>query len=90
MKFKVERNFLVRTEEVIELVPNNFLHCATIEELFEEVEEQIESMCKHPTAYGLQSSEEIGVRYYDNWFSEDNGKSFFIEWQKLKELPQEL
>ena len=33
MKFKIENNWLLRTEEDIELNPKDFVHCATIEEL---------------------------------------------------------
>ena len=84
-KFNVERNFLVRTLEEIELNPEDFLHCASIDELHNEIEDYIDKYIKHPKHSGLVESEELGVRYYDTTF----GK-FFDEWQKLKGLPQEL
>lgn len=92
MKFKIERNFLVRTEEYIDLNPKDFLYCANIEELISEVEDFINKNCEHPKAQGDQSllySEEIGMKYYDTWF-EQNENSFYLEWQELKGLPQEL
>ena len=89
MRFKVERTFLVKSEEELELSPRNYLHCATIEELNECVEETINSFCEHPKVHGLQESEEIGMRYWNNWFEHDE-QSFYQEWQKLKGLPQEL
>lgn len=90
MKFKVERNFLVRTYEEIEMNPEKFLHCSTIEELSDELEEYIYNASEHPSHPGFQNSEEIGVRYWDSWFENDNDKSFYSEWQRLKGLPQEL
>ena len=33
MKFKIENNWLLRTEEDMELNPKDFVHCANIEEL---------------------------------------------------------
>ena len=39
MKFKIEANYLIKTEKDIELNPKKFLHCATIEELTSEVEQ---------------------------------------------------
>ena len=90
MKFKVERNFLVRTEETIELNPKDFLYCANIEELNDEIQTKLWDCVEHPKIKGFQSSEEIGVRFWDNWFNEENDKSFYSEWQKLKGLPQEL
>lgn len=89
MKFKVERTFLVRSEDEIELDPKDFLHCATIEELNEEIDYEIWNRCEHPVVKGLQESEEIGVRYWDMWFN-NNDNSFYVEWQKLKGLPEEL
>lgn len=91
MKFKVERNFLVRTEETIDLDPKDFLHCANIMELNDEIEDYISDRCEHPKHPGFQDSEEIGCRYYDNWpFNALNTKSFYLEWQKLKNLPEEF
>lgn len=89
MKFKIERTFLVRTEEFIEFDPKDFLHCATIEELNNEIEDKIDNSCEHPNVKGLQLSEEIGLRYYD-YYPFDGTKSFYQEWQRLKGLPQEL
>ena len=91
MKFRVERNFLVKTEEFIELNPKDFIHCANILELNDEIEDYISNKCEHPNHPGFQSSEEIGCRYYENWpFETIDIKSFYLEWQKLKGLPQEL
>ena len=89
MKFRIERNFLVRTEEYIELNPKDFLHCANIEELNTEVEEYINGLCEHPKHPSLIYSEEIGCRFYDHWF-ENNEESFYTKWQELKGLPQQL
>lgn len=90
MKFKVERTFIVKSEELIELDPKDFIHCANIEELVEEIEDEL-SKCEHPKINGFQSSEQIGCYYYDNYPFEPIGtKSFYTEWQKLKGLPEEL
>ena len=89
MKFKVERNFLVRTYEEVDLNPENFLHCANIQELCDEVEDYINIICEHPTHPGFEESEQLGVHFQDAHY-ESNLKSFYIEWQKLKGLPQEL
>jgi len=83
MKFLVERNFLVRTYEEVDLNPKDFLHCADIAELYDEVEEAIQD-CEHPTHPNRESSEQLGVNFWDN------SLSFYKEWQKLKGLPQEL
>ena len=85
MKFRVERNFLVRTCEKIELNPEDFLHCSSIDELHNEIEDYINEYVKHPTHPGFEESEELGMRYYDTTL----GK-FFDEWQRLKGLPKEL
>lgn len=91
MRFKVERNFLVKTYEEIELDPKKFLHCSTIEELNDEIEDFIScSNSDHPTHPGFQCSEELGMRFWDSWFENDNDKSFYVEWQRLKGLPAEL
>lgn len=89
MKFKVERTFLVRTYEEIDLSPKNFLHCSNIEELNNEVEDKINNLTNHPTHPNFESSEQLGVNFWNSWFDEDE-KSFYLEWQKLKGLPQEL
>ena len=83
MKFKIERNFLVRTYEEIELDPETFISCGDIEELTNEIEDCI-NICEHPTHPNLESSEQLGV-----YFS-DKSSSFYKEWQRLKGLPQEL
>jgi len=85
MKFIVERNFLVKTEEVLDLNPKDFLHCANIMELNDEINDYISNKCEHPTHPGFQDSEEIGCRYFEQW-----PFSFYLEWQKLKGLPEEL
>ena len=89
MKFKVERTFLVRTFEEIDLDPKNFLHCSNIEELNNEVEDKINTLANHPTCPNFESSEQIGINFWNSWFDGDE-KSFYLEWQKLKGLPQEL
>ena len=89
MKFSVERTFLVRTYEEVELNPKNFIHCATIEELNNEIEDYINRYSEHPTHPGFQNSEEIGTTFWDNWFN-DCSESFYIKWQELKGLPTEL
>lgn len=95
MKFKVESNYLIRTESIIELDPKDFLHCATIEELHDEIEEKFydktvpDFISKHSDS-DIMYQEHLGLRYYDTWFETNNGESFFKEWQRLKGLPQEL
>ena len=89
MKFRVERNFLVRTEEYIEINPEDFLHCANIEELNNEVEEYVNDLCEHPKHPNLIYSEEVGCRFHDYYF-ENNEESFYTKWQELKGLPQQL
>ena len=39
MKFKVDRVFLVKTHEEIDINPKNFLYCANIEELNNEIDD---------------------------------------------------
>ena len=51
MKFKIENNWLLNTEEDMELNPKDFVHCATIEELNTEIEDYIHNYMKSPT-YG--------------------------------------
>lgn len=87
MKFEVERNFLVRTYEEIDLDPKNFLHCATIEEINLELEDYFYSICKHPTHPHLVESEELGMRFSNTCYVDN---SFYSEWQRLKGLPKEL
>lgn len=90
MKFKVERNFLVRTyDEEIEIKPEDFLHCATIEELVDEVEDFINDKIVYPTHPNLGSAEELGHRFW-TFLNDSNTESFYDEWQKLKNLPEEL
>ena len=48
MKFKVENNWLVRTEEDIELNPKDFVHCSTIEELNDEIHDYIHNKMQFP------------------------------------------
>ena len=91
MKFKIERNFLVKTGEYLDLNPKDFLHCATIAELHDEIDDKVSELCTHPTHPNLIYSEELGCRYYDNWpFETIDTKSFYDEWQRLKGLPKEL
>lgn len=88
-KFVVQRNFLVRTEETLDIDPKDFLHCANIEELVTELDDYIEDKCEHPNHLYRQSSEELTCNYY-NQFWDENSNAFFVEWQKLKGLPAEL
>ena len=90
MKFTVERTFIVRTTENIDLDPKDFLQCANIDELIEEIEDCIYSCTVHPTHPGFESSEEVGTQYWNDWYNEQERKSFYVEWQKLKGLPEEL
>ena len=90
MKFKVERNFLVKTDEFIELDPKDFLHCADISELNDEIEDYISSKCEHPTHPNMIYSEELGCRYYDFYWNSKNEESFYSKWQELKGLPKQL
>lgn len=95
MRFKVEANYLIRTENIIEVDPYDFLHCATIEELHDEIEvlfydNTIPDFISKNSYTDVVYQENLGIRYYDTWFETDDGKNFFKEWQKLKGLPQEL
>lgn len=87
MKFKIENNWLLRTEEDMELNPKDFVHCATIEELNDEIKDYIHRHMKYPNMekdYVLYE-EALGTEYWDTTYGE-----FMLEWQKLKGLPQEL
>lgn len=84
MIFNVERTFLVKTREEVNLEPKDFLHCATIEELTDEVEDAVYNKTEHPTHPGFEISEEIGTRFWDSTYS------FYNKWQELKGLPQNL
>lgn len=87
MKFKVENNWLIRTEEYIELDPKNFLHCSNIQELNDEVEDYIHQYMKFPNMEEkyIIYEECLGTDFWDTTYGE-----FMLEWQKLKGLPQEL
>lgn len=88
MKFKVESNWLLRTEEFIELDPKNFLYCANIDELNSSIEDYINDNMKYPDSLNkdyVQDMECLGVNFWDTTY----GK-FMSEWQKLKGLPEEF
>lgn len=87
MKFRIENNWLLRTEEDIELNPKDFVHCATIEELNSEMEDYIHDHMKFPSMEKnyVIFEEVLGTRFWDTTYGE-----FMLEWQKLKGLPQEL
>lgn len=93
MKFKVENNWLLKTEEFIEVKPEDFLWCATIEELHDAVEDYINDMMTFPKMEKdyVMYEECLGTRYYDTWpFEDSKSKSFYQEWQRLKKLPENL
>ena len=87
MKFRIENNWLVRTEEDMELDPKDFVHCATIEELNGEIKDYIHKYMKYPNMEGgyCLYEESLGTEYWDTTYGQ-----FMLEWQKLKGLPQEL
>ena len=87
MKFKVENNWLVRTEEDIELDPKDFLHCSNIEELNDEIYDYIHNRMQFPEMKKgfVMYEEALGTNFWDTTFGE-----FMLEWQKLKGLPTEL
>ena len=87
MKFKVENNWLVRTEEDIELDPKDFLHCSNIEELNDEIYDYIHNRMQFPEMKKgfVMYEEALGTNFWDTTFGE-----FMLEWQKLKGLPAEL
>ena len=87
MKFRIENNWLLRTEEDIELNPKDFVHCATIEELNDEIEDYIHKYMKYPNMENGYCfyEESLGTEYWDTTYGQ-----FMLEWQKLKGLPQEL
>lgn len=87
MKFRIENNWLLQTEEEIELNPKNFLHCSNIEELNDEICDFINDHIKFPNmekGYCLYQ-QCLGTRYWDTTYGD-----FMKEWQKLKGLPEEL
>lgn len=88
-KFTVKRNFLVRTRETIELNPKDFIHCASIEELNNEVADYISNNIEHPNHPYREDSECLGETYFNNYWMDDS-LEFYSEWQKLKGLPAEL
>ena len=90
MKFNINTNFLVRQETELEINPEHFLYCATIEELRDELDSYIHDHISHPTCEGVWSSELLGVEYNHLWWVNDEEESFFVKWQKLKGLPKEL
>ena len=87
MKFRIENNWLLRTEEDIELNPKDFVHCATIEELNSEIEDYIHDRMNFPSMEKnyVMYEEVLGTRFWDTTYGD-----FMLEWQKLKGLPQEL
>ena len=48
MKFKVENNWLLKTEEDIELNPKDFVYCTNIEELNDEIKDYIHQHMAFP------------------------------------------
>ena len=87
MKFKIENNWLVKTEENIELDPKNFLHCSNIEELNDEIKDYIHQYMSFPNMKNntIVYEECLGTDFWDTTYGE-----FMLEWQKLKGLPVEL
>ena len=87
MKFRDENNWLLKTEEDIELNPKDFIHCANIEELNTKIEDYINDRMKFPNMEKnyIVFEEVLGTRFWDTTYGE-----FMLEWQKLKGLPQEL
>lgn len=87
MKFKVENNWLIRTEEDIELDPERFLYCSNIEELNSEITEYIHQMMRFPEIEKDFSMYEecLGTNFWDTTYGE-----FMLKWQELKGLPVEL
>lgn len=86
MKFRIENNWLLKTEEEIEIDPKKFLYCSNVEELNSEIEDFIHAHMKFPNMEKDCCYEEcLGTRYWDTTYGE-----FMLEWQKLKGLPQEL
>ena len=87
MKFKIESNWLLRTEESIELNPEDFLYCATIEELNSEIHDKIHQEMKYPNMKEkyIVYEECLGTDYWDTTYGE-----FMLKWQRLKGLPLEL
>lgn len=87
MKFRIENNWLLRTEEDMELDPKDFTHCSTIEELNDEIKDRVHQYMKYPNmekGYCIYE-EALGTEYWDTTYGE-----FMLEWQKLKGLPEEL
>lgn len=87
MKFRIENNWLLRTEEDMELDPKDFVHCTSIEELNDEIKDHIHKWMKYPTMEGgyCLCEEALGTEYWDTTYGQ-----FMLEWQRLKGLPQEL
>ena len=86
MKFKIENNWLLKTEEDIELNPKDFVHCTNIEELNDEIKDYIHQHMSFPDMEkGCLYEEALGTDFWDTTYGE-----FMLEWQKLKGLQQEL
>ena len=87
MQFKIENNWLLRTEEDMELDPRDFVHCATIEELNSEINDYIHKWMKYPDMEKnyVVYEESLGTEFWDTTYGE-----FMLEWQRLKGLPAEL
>lgn len=82
MKFKINSNFLVKTSQELEIDAEQFLHCESIEELNNEIEDYMYTMLQVPNELG--EAECLGIDYWDMDFE------FFNKWQELKGLPKKL
>lgn len=81
----VNINYLVRTEEKLTIDPKNFLHCANISEVYDELQDYIYSIIEFPKVKNNNETEILGLDIIHNY-----KKNFFDEWQRLKNLPKEF
>ena len=86
MKFRIDCNWLIRTEEEIELNPKDFTSY-TIDEIEDEIKDYINSKISYPDINDdiLSNEELLGIEYWDTTYGE-----FMREWKRLKNLPEEL
>ena len=79
MKFEVERNFLVRTYEEVDLDPKKFLHCATVEEINLELEDYFYRNKKGYNEFNhFNLNELLNDHEKLDWFIYDNESMNFL------------
>lgn len=91
MILPIDSKFLIKSSDEIDIRPEDFLSCATISELYEEVYRKIEDSITFPDIKSkFFDIELLGFDLTPLTYSIINNKSFLDEWQRLKNLPEEL